>query len=140
MNPGYDYNKDYYHLLGVARDASAEEIKRAFRRLALRYHPDKNPDNARESEEKFKEINEAYEVLSDEQKRREYDYFTSWSDYQQRRTIYYTYRGGLDSDMMRRQALLQMLAEMGFGFDGFEFDDFWRSQYWERWLRRGKQP
>ncbi|MCS7058572.1 MAG: J domain-containing protein [Meiothermus sp.] len=63
---------DYYAILGVARDASPEEIKRAYRRLALRYHPDKNPGD-KEAEEKFKQINEAYAVLSDPGKRAQYD-------------------------------------------------------------------
>lgn len=66
-----DY-KDYYKTLGVARGASADEIKKAFRKLARKYHPDVNPGDKR-SEEKFKEINEAYEVLSDPDKRRKYD-------------------------------------------------------------------
>jgi curved DNA-binding protein CbpA len=69
-------SKDYYKILGVERQTTSEEIKRAFRRLALQYHPDRNPQNVKEAEEKFKEINEAYEVLSDESKRRQYDYLT----------------------------------------------------------------
>jgi molecular chaperone DnaJ len=64
--------KDYYAILGVRRDATQEEIKRAYRRLALEYHPDKHPGN-KEMEERFKEINEAYAVLSDPQKRAAYD-------------------------------------------------------------------
>ena len=64
--------KDYYKVLGVSRSASAEDIKKAFRKLARRYHPDVNPGD-KKSEEKFKEINEAYEVLSDVTKRRKYD-------------------------------------------------------------------
>jgi len=64
--------KDYYKVLGVSKNASAEDIKRAFRKLARRYHPDVNPGD-KKSEEKFKEINEAYEVLSDIAKRRKYD-------------------------------------------------------------------
>ncbi|WP_456424950.1 DnaJ C-terminal domain-containing protein [Rhodocaloribacter sp.] len=64
--------KDYYAVLGVAEDASDEEIKRAYRKLARRYHPDRNP-NDHEAEERFKEIQEAYEVLGDEVRRREYD-------------------------------------------------------------------
>ncbi len=64
--------KDYYAILGVPRNATLEEIKRAYRRLALQYHPDRNPGN-KEAEEKFKEISEAYEVLSDPQKRAIYD-------------------------------------------------------------------
>ncbi|MFN3406413.1 MAG: molecular chaperone DnaJ [Caldimicrobium sp.] len=64
--------KDYYAILGLSRNASQEEIKRAYRRLAMQYHPDRNPGN-KEAEEKFKEISEAYEVLSDPQKRAIYD-------------------------------------------------------------------
>lgn len=64
--------KDYYELLEVDRSANADEIKRSFRKLAMKYHPDKNPDD-KEAEQRFKEINEAYEVLKDEQKRAAYD-------------------------------------------------------------------
>jgi molecular chaperone DnaJ len=66
--------KDYYELLGVARDASEVDLKKAFRQLALKYHPDRNPEDS-EAEEKFKEINEAYSVLSDAEKRSNYDRF-----------------------------------------------------------------
>lgn len=64
--------KDYYRILGVARNASADEIRSAYRKLAMQYHPDKNPGN-KQAEERFKEINEAYQVLSDEKKRAHYD-------------------------------------------------------------------
>src|SRR4028119_2344390 len=64
--------RDYYEVLGVARTASEAEIKSAYRRLAVKYHPDKNPGDA-EAEEKFKEAAEAYGVLSDEEKRGRYD-------------------------------------------------------------------
>lgn len=66
--------KDYYQLLGVSRSANGDEIKKAYRKLAMQYHPDKNPNN-KKAEEKFKEISEAYEVLSDETKRQSYDQF-----------------------------------------------------------------
>ncbi|XP_024136567.1 dnaJ homolog subfamily B member 6 [Oryzias melastigma] len=64
---------DYYQVLGVRRDASADEIKKAYRKLALRWHPDKNPDDKEDAEKKFKELSEAYEVLSDANKRGIYD-------------------------------------------------------------------
>jgi molecular chaperone DnaJ len=67
-------NKDFYTVLGVARDASQDDIKKAYRKMAMKYHPDRNPDN-KEAEAKFKEASQAYEVLSDEQKRRQYDQF-----------------------------------------------------------------
>ena len=66
-----DY-KDYYQILGVDRKASAEDIKRAYRKLAMQFHPDRNPGD-KQAEERFKEINEAYQVLSDPQKRSRYD-------------------------------------------------------------------
>uniref|UniRef100_G3PPQ6 DnaJ heat shock protein family (Hsp40) member B6a n=1 Tax=Gasterosteus aculeatus TaxID=69293 RepID=G3PPQ6_GASAC len=64
---------DYYQVLGVRRDSSADDIKKAYRKLALRWHPDKNPENKEEAEIKFKELSEAYEVLSDANKRTIYD-------------------------------------------------------------------
>ncbi len=76
-----DYNRgimagkrDYYEILGVSKNASDDEIKKAYRKLAVKYHPDKNPGD-KEAEAKFKEINEAHDVLSDKQKRARYDQF-----------------------------------------------------------------
>ncbi|HBW47924.1 TPA: molecular chaperone DnaJ, partial [bacterium] len=66
--------RDYYEILGVNKDASIDEIKKEYRRLAMRYHPDKNPGN-KEAEEKFKEISTAYAILSDPEKRAQYDRF-----------------------------------------------------------------
>jgi curved DNA-binding protein len=64
--------KDYYHILDVSKNSTPEEIKKAYRKLAKKYHPDANPGD-KLAEEKFKDINEAYEVLSDEDKRKRYD-------------------------------------------------------------------
>lgn len=82
---------DYYDALGVSRSASSDEIKKAFRKLAQKYHPDKNPGDAA-AEDKFKQINEAYEVLKDEEKRSKYDQFgRDWQRYEQA-----GYQGGFD--------------------------------------------
>jgi curved DNA-binding protein len=75
--------KDYYSILGVKKNSSDEEIKKAFRKLAVKFHPDKNPGN-KQAEEKFKEINEANEVLSDPEKRKKYDRFgENWNRFEE---------------------------------------------------------
>ena len=66
--------RDYYEVLGVAKNANADEIKKAYRKAAIKYHPDKNPGD-KEAEEKFKEAAEAYDVLSNPEKRARYDQF-----------------------------------------------------------------
>ena len=72
-------NKDYYSILGIKKDAKADEIKKAYRRLARKFHPDVNP-NDKSAEEKFKEVQEAYDVLSDEKKRKVFDRFGYYND------------------------------------------------------------
>jgi len=67
--------RDYYDVLGVSRTADDDELKKAYRKLALKFHPDKNPDTRSEAEERFKEVNEAYQILSDAQRRAQYDRF-----------------------------------------------------------------
>src|SRR5215831_3456755 len=67
--------RDYYELLGVERSASEEDLKKAYRKLAVKWHPDKNPDNRTQAEERFKEISEAYQILSDPTRRAQYDRF-----------------------------------------------------------------
>src|SRR5690554_4869128 len=74
--------KDYYKILGVDKNATTEEIKKAYRKLALKYHPDRNP-NDKIAEEKFKEVTEAHEVLSDPEKRKKYDALgANWKQYE----------------------------------------------------------
>ena len=76
--------KDYYKILGLERSAGTDEVRKAYRKLAMQYHPDRNPNN-KQAEEKFKEINEAYQVLSDKQKRARYDQLGSaYSNWEQR--------------------------------------------------------
>jgi curved DNA-binding protein CbpA len=105
--------KDYYSILGVNVDASTEDIKRAFRRLALQHHPDHNPENIKEAEEKFKEINEAYETLSDEEARWRFDSLTRLSGYSSRTMAEEdNFNGGMGSD-----SVLEMLRRLdGLGF------------------------
>ncbi len=89
-------SKDYYQILGISKTATADEIKKAYRKLAMKYHPDRNPDN-KEAEEKFKEAASAYEVLSDEQKRRQYDQY-GHNQYQQMGGGMGGHPGGMNMD------------------------------------------
>jgi len=100
--------KDYYKVLGVAKSASPEEIKKAYRKLALKYHPDRNKGD-KEAEDKFKEINEAYAVLSDPKKKQEFDTYGS-SGFKQRYSQEDIYRGSDINDILRG---------MGLGGDAF---------------------
>lgn len=98
---------DYYKTLGVEKKAEPEDIKKAYRKLALKYHPDRNPNN-REAEEKFKKISEAYAVLSDPEKRKQYDNFGS-DQFSQKFS---------QEDIFRDFDINQILREMGFGTSG----------------------
>ncbi len=113
--------KDYYQILGVPGDATEEDIKNAFRKLAFKYHPDKNPGNEKQAEEKFKEINEAYSILCDAGKRRQYD-FAKKSGYDS--NVYSGY-GNAQSDIFRdafsNPETIEELNRM-FGQAGLRFD------------------
>ncbi len=136
-----DY-KDYYKILGVERKASADDIRSAYRKLAIKYHPDKNPGD-KKAEDKFKDINEAYQVLSDDQKRARYDQLGSaysnfrtkggrpgdfqWDDWFQQQQQGSGQRGGSADDV--------------FGGGGATFSDFFRTIFGEavRSQQRGQQ-
>lgn len=98
---------DYYKILGIEKSADTEEIKKAYRKLALKYHPDRNPNNTA-AEEKFKNISEAYAVLSDPEKRKQYDNFGS-DKFSQRFSR---------EDIFRDFDINQILRDMGFGAGG----------------------
>lgn len=108
--------KDYYWVLGVDRDATMVEIKRAFRRLAFRYHPDQNPGDTKQAEEKFKEINEAYEVVGDEAKRGQYDYLMNRIEQRQSMFAFNGATSGNPSGDISME-LLRVLVSLDIGFN-----------------------
>ncbi|SHK95616.1 curved DNA-binding protein [Chitinophaga jiangningensis] len=132
--------KDYYKILGVEKSATADQIKKAYRKLAVKYHPDKNPDN-KAAEDKFKEINEAYEVLSDEEKRKKYDQFGE--NYK-----YYEQHGGRPEDYDWSQFggggggqsyHYQGNMEDMFGGEGGNFSDFFEQLFGNRFSGGGRR-
>jgi len=122
--------RDYYEVLGVSSDASKEEIKRAYRELALKYHPDRNksPDAA----EKFKEISEAYAVLSDDEKRTQYDRFGHIGISER-----YTW-----DDIFRGVDFDEIFMDLGFGAGGFDriFDMFFGGGFRQRYRQQRYSP
>jgi curved DNA-binding protein len=105
---------DYYKVLGVDRGASVDDIKKAYRKLALKYHPDRNPSDKKRSEEKFKEISEAYAVLTDPEKRKQYDEFGT-DAFRQKFT---------QEDIFRNFDINDILRGFGFGNLGGEYTRF----------------
>jgi curved DNA-binding protein len=120
--------KDYYQVLGVSKKATEEEIRKAYRKLAVKYHPDKN-QGKKDAEEKFKEISEAYQVIGDAEKRKQYDKLgANWKQYQ----------GGFDEGPFaggnRRRTYSYGTPEEGEYFGGSGFSDFFES-----FFGRGRQ-
>src|SRR3979411_1837733 len=118
--------KDYYGTLGVKKTASSDEIRKAFRKLARKYHPDVNPNN-KKAEEKFKEISEANDVLSDEKKRKVYDQFGFYSDNIDQAAAEAAARGGYGPFTTGSAGGRPNAQEVPFDFGGFDFSDYQRS-------------
>ena len=126
--------KDYYQILGIARNASDEEIKKAYRKLAMKYHPDRNQGNENWANDKFKEINEAYGVLGDPQKRRQYDQFGTVGDI-----------GDIFGSPFTRTTFEDMMKDFsgaGLGFDFLDniFGDFLKGRNASFSFKRGGGP
>jgi molecular chaperone DnaJ len=112
--------QDYYEVLGIGKSASKDEIKKAYRKLAMKYHPDMNKEKPKEAEERFKDISEAYEVLVDDEKRKRYDQYGHAG-------LRDTFSGGgFDwSDFTHFEDLSDIFGNMsGFGFGGSIFEQF----------------
>jgi curved DNA-binding protein len=126
--------KDYYRALGIDNEATQEEIKKAYRNLAVKYHPDKNPGN-NQAEERFKEISEAYEVLGDPEKREQYDRLgANWTQYQQ---------SGFEGWQGKRQGSRQYQYNFGGNYSDFfggtsGFSDFFEMFFGGMGRKRGQ--
>jgi molecular chaperone DnaJ len=103
--------KDYYQILGIPNNAGKTDIKKAFRKLAFKYHPDYNPDSKSRSEIQFKQIKEAYDILIDDNKRRQYDSLCTLLRYQQKSTSAVS---DSDSDIgnLNREELRKLIMEL----------------------------
>src|SRR5438128_301370 len=115
--------KDYYGALGVKKTASAEDIRKAFRKLARKYHPDVNPGD-KKAEEKFKELSEANDVLSDEKKRKIYDQLGFYSDNIDPAAAEAAARGGYGGGFGGGRGARGGAQEVPFDFGGFDFSDY----------------
>src|SRR6188472_985515 len=117
--------RDYYEILGLGKSATPEEIKKAYRKVAIQFHPDKNPDN-KEAEEKFKEAAEAYEVLSDNDKRAKYDRFGHSRG-----------NGGYGEHHMNMDDIFSQFGDVFGGGGGSPFDSFFGGSGGRKRQRKG---
>lgn len=124
---------DYYDILGVDKDADKDEIKRAYRKKAKKFHPDRNPDKAEWAREKFKEISEAYEVLADENKRQQYDRYGEAGV----RDQYFGDQGFTWNDFSHRDDVEDLFSDFFGGRGGGGFNDLFSDLFGAR--RRGRQ-
>lgn len=121
-----DY-KDYYKTLGVSKSATQDEIKKAYRKLAVKYHPDKNPDD-KKAEEKFKDVAEAYEVLKDPEKRKHYDELgANWKYYQQQEAQGGGFNGNPFGRASRGGTRVEFEGDLNDLFGGRGYSDFFES-------------
>ncbi len=129
---------DLYEVLGVAKTASADEIKKAYKSLAMKYHPDKNPGNA-EAEEKFKQINAAYDVLGDEAKRRDYDLQANQYQYQYQGQYSNEYQNQYQEYARQYQQYRNYQQEYQQQYDYSRRYRFTRKDYFTNFILKGLQ-
>jgi DnaJ-class molecular chaperone len=132
-------NVNYYEILGVKEEATEEEIRKAYRKLALKWHPDKHVEKKQEAENKFKSISEAYSVLSDAEKKREYDNMRRFGVRRQGERAHYDFESHFDPyDIFKNFFKNDPFADDDFfggrgsmfkNFGGFEFDDRFESNF-----------
>ena len=116
--------RDYYEILEVSRSATADEIKKSYRKIAIKYHPDKNPDD-KASEDKFKEAAEAYEILGNDEKRRRYDQY----GHQGNRGA-----GGFSGGSMNMEDIFSQFGDVfGGGGGGSPFESIFGGGWLKRW-------
>jgi len=142
---------DFYEILGVRKDASQDELKKAYRKLALRWHPDKNPDDVETAQKNFKVISEAYEVLSDKNRRRDYDRYgkngpvatRSPTGTPSRRSQAFAFRNPFDlfNDFFdHQQDIFSQQQQQQDIFGSFGFEDLGGPRSWSQYQSQSQSP